>query len=238
MRDASLAVDRLVAGYVKGQPIVREVSFSLAPAEILAVFGPNGAGKSTLVKAIAGVAPVFAGAVHCGGSDLAGRPAHRIARAGIGYVPQVRNVFTEMSVRENLDLAIAMRQSRGPTLAEIYELFPDLEEMGRRRAGALSGGQRQMVAISRALLLGPSVLILDEPSAGLSPRNVDLVFQSLRQLRLHVPILLVEQNVKAALRIADRAMLLSEGTVRLSASAEELLDDPAVMETFLGGGSQ
>lgn len=238
MREAALAIDRLVAGYVKGQPIVREVSFSLAPAEILAVFGPNGAGKSTLVKAIAGVAPVFGGAVHCDGSDLAGKPAHRIARAGIGYVPQVKNVFTEMSVRENLDLAIAMRNGRGPTLAEIYELFPDLEEMGRRRAGALSGGQRQMVAISRALLLGPSVLILDEPSAGLSPRNVDLVFESLRQLRLHVPILLVEQNVKAALKIADRALLLAEGSVRLSASASELLDDPAVMETFLGGGPQ
>ncbi|MEW5422573.1 ABC transporter ATP-binding protein [Amorphus sp. 3PC139-8] len=238
MREASLTVDRLIAGYVKGQPIVREVSLSLAPAEILAVFGPNGAGKSTLVKAIAGVAPVFGGAIHCGGSDLAGKPAHRIARAGIGYVPQVKNVFTEMSVRENLDLAIAMRNGRGPTLAEIYELFPDLQEMGRRRAGALSGGQRQMVAISRALLLGPSVLILDEPSAGLSPRNVDLVFQSLRQLRLHVPILLVEQNVKAALKIADRALLLADGSVRLSASASELLDDPAVMETFLGGGTK
>jgi branched-chain amino acid transport system ATP-binding protein len=234
MAEVVLRIEELVAGYVRAAPVVRGASLELEGGELLALFGPNGAGKSTLAKAVAGVAPVFSGRVVYAGENLVGMPPHRIARLGIGYVPQVANVFTELTVHENLALARAMRRRQGPSIEDMTALFPELERFARYPAGRLSGGQRQMVAIARALLGGPEVLILDEPSAGLSPGNVALVFQRLKQLTAHVSIVLVEQNVHAALAIADRGALLVEGTVRLVRPAGELLADRTVVAAFLG----
>ncbi len=235
MAEPVLRIDKLVSGYAEGAPIVRGVSFDLQAGEILALFGPNGAGKSTLVKAIAGIAPVFDGMALCDRRNIAKEPAHRRARYGIGFVPQVANVFAELTVRENLELALAMRKRPGPSIKDVSELFPDLQRFMRQYAGKLSGGQRQMVAIARALIGGPRVLILDEPSAGLSPANVGKVFERLRSLTPQVSILLVEQNVRAALSIADRAILLAEGVIRLIKPTSEILSDRAVAEAFMGG---
>ncbi len=235
MAEPVLKIDHLVSGYAKDAPIVRGISLDLMPGEILALFGPNGAGKSTLVKAVVGIAPVFDGAVFCDGRDVAGEPAHRIVQYGVGFVPQVANVFAELTVRENLELALAMRKRPGPSIAEVGELFPDLERFSRQFAGRLSGGQRQMVAIARALIGGPRVLILDEPSAGLSPANVGKVFERLRALTPTISILLVEQNVRAALSIANRAILLAEGTIRLDKPTADILSDRAVAQAFMGG---
>ncbi len=235
MAEPVLRIDKLVSGYAEGAPIVRGVSFDLQAGEILALFGPNGAGKSTMVKAIAGIAPVFDGMALCDRRNIAKEPAHRRARYGIGFVPQVANVFAELTVRENLELALAMRKRPGPSIKDVSELFPDLQRFMRQYAGKLSGGQRQMVAIARALIGGPRVLILDEPSAGLSPANVGKVFERLRSLTPQVSILLVEQNVRAALSIADRAILLAEGVIRLIKPTSEILSDRAVAEAFMGG---
>lgn len=234
MAEPSLRIDHLVSGYAEGAPIVRGVSFDLQPGEILALFGPNGAGKSTLVKAIAGIVPVFDGVILCDGRDITKQPAHRIAQYGVGFVPQVANVFAELTVGENLELALAMRKRPGPSIRDVSELFPDLQRFIRQLAGRLSGGQRQMVAIARAMVGGPHVLILDEPSAGLSPANVAKIFERLRSLTPQVSILLVEQNVRAALSIADRAILLAEGVVRLVKPTSEILSDQAVSEAFMG----
>ena len=235
MPEPALRIENLISGYAMDSPIVRGVSLELNQGEILALFGPNGAGKSTLVKAVVGIAPVFDGAIFCAGRDIANQPAHRIVRHGVGFVPQVANVFADLTVRENLELALAMRKRQGPSIGEIAALFPDLRRFSKQLAGRLSGGQRQMVAIARALIGGPQILILDEPSAGLSPANVGKVFERLRALTPAISILLVEQNVRAALAIADRAILLAGGEVRLSRPTAEILSDRAVAQAFMGG---
>jgi len=232
MPDAVLRIDDVRAGYAAGSPIVDGVSLEVRPREIVALFGPNGAGKSTLVKAIAGTALLLAGRIDCGAIALAGLPPWQIARAGVGYVPQRGNVFTDMTVQENL--ALARGNTRGIALAEVLALFPDLTARRGAAVGTLSGGQRQMVAIGRALLSGPAILLLDEPSAGLSPKIVGELFAVLATLKQRVPILLVEQNVRAALTIADRAILLAEGRVRREATPAALLADPALAAAFLG----
>jgi branched-chain amino acid transport system ATP-binding protein len=235
MADAVLCVDDVYAGYVAGLPIVGGVSLRVWPGEIVALFGPNGAGKSTLVKAIAGTVPLFAGRISCAGMDLARRKPWQIARAGVGYVPQLGNVFTDMTVAENLAVGRpAGGTGRGLQLEEMLALFPDLAERRGAMVGTLSGGQRQMVAIGRALLGGPAVLLLDEPSAGLAPKVVKELFAALAMLKRRVPILLVEQNVLAAMAIADRAILLAEGRVRREATPAALLADPALASAFLG----
>jgi len=228
---AALAIEGLEAGYEPGLPIVRGASLSVDAGEIVAILGPNGAGKSTLVKAVAGLVPVFAGSVRLAGAEIAGRPAHLLARAGLGFVPQTDNVFAPLTVAENLELAAAVAhvpvKSR---LAELYALFPDLEKARRVDAGRLSGGQRQMLAMARALVPAPRVLILDEPSAGLSPKLVGLAFAKLVEIAASgVAVLLVEQNVKAALAIARRAAVLVEGRERVVAPAAELAA-PGVLE--------
>jgi len=238
MPEPALRLEQLVSGYVRGLPIVRGISLALAPGEILAVLGPNGAGKSTLVKAIAGIAPIFGGQILHDGRAIHGAAIHTIARGGIGYVPQVNNVFAEMTVRENLELGLTMRAGRpGPLLADMFDLFPDLARLGRQRAGTLSGGQRQMASIARALLGRPSLLMLDEPSAGLAPIYVTNLFAALRSLKQRTSILLVEQNVRAALACADRAVVLAEGQIRLDRPASALLSTPALSEIFLGAAS-
>lgn len=233
---AALTVAALEAGYEPGLPILRGASLSVATGDIVAILGPNGAGKSTLIKAIAGLVPITAGSVHLGGQEITATPAHLMVRQGLGFVPQTENVFADLSVADNLDLAVSiLKLAKKARLAEIYALFPDLARQRRLMAGQLSGGQRQMLAVARALVVSPRVLMLDEPSAGLSPRLVTLVFEKLVAIkRSGVTIILVEQNARAALAIADRAVILVEGKERLAGKARDLADDPQVAALYLG----
>jgi branched-chain amino acid transport system ATP-binding protein len=227
----------LVAGYEPGLPIVRGASIRVAPGELVVVLGPNGAGKSTLIKAIAGLVPVDGGTVLLEGRQITGLPAHRMIAAGIGFVPQTDNVFQTMTVEEQLRLVAAVlpRAARRAALDAAFALFPDLVRYRHARNGALSGGQRQMVAIASALLPGPKVLLLDEPSAGLSPKMVEAVLQKLREIRQRgVAIVLVEQNVRAALAVADRAYVMVEGVEQHEGTAAALMDDPVVAQLYLG----
>jgi len=235
---AALSVTNLVVGYDPGVPIVNGASLSLSPGEIVAVLGPNGAGKSTLIKAIAGVAPVRAGAVRLGDEDITRLPAHLLVRHGLAFVPQTDNVFTRLSIEDNLKLAAGVLKTgaRAGRIAEVYRLFPDLLRQRGLLAGRLSGGQRQMLAIARALIVGPRVLMLDEPSAGLSPKLVGIVFAKLAEIRAGgVSILLVEQNARAALAVADRGVVLVEGRNRHEGPAAELWGDARIAELYLGG---
>ena len=234
---AVLTVQDLVAGYEPGVPIVNGAWLIVAAGEIVAVLGPNGAGKSTLIKAIAGVAPIRSGAVYLD-EEITGLPAHMMVRQGLAFVPQTENVFTAMSVEDNLRLAagIFRRPNARRRIAEIYGFFPDLARQRRLLAGRLSGGQRQMAAIARALIVAPRVLMLDEPSAGLSPKLVEGVFARLAEIRASgVAIVLVEQNARAALAIADRGVILVEGRERHEGRAAELWGDARVAELYLGG---
>ncbi|MGN6103456.1 MAG: ABC transporter ATP-binding protein [Devosia sp.] len=228
----------LVAGYEPDLPIVRSVDFRLAKGELVAVLGPNGAGKSTFVKAVAGLVPILAGSAALGGRDITSTAPEEKVRHGLAFVPQTENVFATLSIEDNLRLAadILPRPSRPARIAALYKTFPDLAERPQRRAGELSGGQRQMLAIARALIVEPSVLILDEPSAGLSPKMVGEVFAALAAIkRSGVSILLVEQNVKAALAIADRAVILVDGRVGHEGTAAGLAHDPIIADLYLGG---
>ena len=235
---SALVVRELVAGYEPGVPIVNGASLTVAAGEIVAVLGPNGAGKSTLIKAIAGIAPIRSGAVFLGDQEITRLPAHRMVREGLAFVPQTENVFTGMSVEDNLRLAAGILPSdkRTRRIAEIYRFFPDLARQRRLLAGRLSGGQRQMAAIARALIAAPRVLMLDEPSAGLSPKLVEGVFARLAEIRASgVAIVLVEQNARAALAIADRGLVLVEGRNRHEGRAAELWGDARVAALYLGG---
>jgi branched-chain amino acid transport system ATP-binding protein len=237
MSDALLRVEELWAAYAPSAPIVNGVSLQAARGEIVAVLGPNGAGKSTLVKAMAGLVPVSAGRVQLAGKDITALPPHAMLASGLGFVPQTENVFATLSVHDNLLIgaqALA-RAQRAPQIAKIYALFADLARQRLLPAGRLSGGQRQMLAVGRALLVAPQVLLLDEPSAGLSPKVVAELFAHLRVIRASgVAIVLVEQNVRAALGVADRIEVLVEGRNRYSGAPSALAADPALAAFFLG----
>jgi len=232
----ALRIENVEGGYEPGLPILRGASVSVQRGEIVALLGPNGAGKSTLVKATAGLVPIWSGRVRLDGRDITAVPAHRMVHEGLGFVPQTENVFANLSVLENLQLAAALiAKSRRKPIEEMFALFPDLDRQRKLAAGRLSGGQRQMLAVARALVASPSVLMLDEPSAGLSPKLVGVVFERLQAVRAAgVTILLVEQNVKAALGIADRAVVLVEGRERLEGPARELAEDPRMAGLYLG----
>jgi branched-chain amino acid transport system ATP-binding protein len=235
---AILAVDGLVAGYEPGVPIVRGVSIDAKEGEIVILLGPNGAGKSTLVKAIAGLVPVFAGSVRLAGQETTGVPAHEIVHRGLAFVPQTENVFTAMTIEENLQLSghVLSKPARARQIESMYGFFPDLARQRRLAAGRLSGGQRQMLAIARALMIQPKLLMLDEASAGLSPKLVESVFAKLIDIRRSgVTILLIEQNARAALAIGDRAYVLAEGQNRHEGHAADLWSDPVVARLYLGG---
>jgi branched-chain amino acid transport system ATP-binding protein len=232
----ALVVEQLEAAYEPGLPIVRGANLQVETGEIVAILGPNGAGKSTLVKAVAGLVPVTGGRSLLFGRDITRVPAHRMVFEGLAFVPQTENVFVNLSIAENLELAAAIvRADRRERLDPVYDMFPDLARQRNLPAGQLSGGQRQMLAVARALITRPRLLVLDEPSAGLSPKLVGLVFDKLREVRASgVTVLLVEQNVKAALALADKAAVLVEGRERLFAPAAELLDDERVAALYLG----
>ena len=237
MSGAALVVEDLVAGYEPGLPIVRGATLEARAGEIFALLGPNGSGKSTLVAAVAGLVAVESGRVLLDGEDVTGRPAHRLARAGVGVVPQTANVFTRLTVEDHLALAAAAlaRGERRQRVSAMYELFPDLAARRRLAAGRMSGGQRQMLALARALVPSPQVLLLDEPSAGLAPTLVDVVLGRLRDARaLGVTIVLVEQNTRAALAVADRGCVLVEGYPRLTGTAAELASNAEVARLYLG----
>jgi branched-chain amino acid transport system ATP-binding protein len=233
-----LEAERIEAGYVRGMPIVHDVSVAASSGEIVTIIGPNGAGKSTLLKAIVGLLPLESGSVRLGQHDIGGLSADRIVASGIGFVPQTANVFASLTVEENLRVGAHLLP--GPRLKSqlerAYQRYPMLFERRRSPAGVLSGGERQTVAIARALMTEPRILILDEPTASLAPKAVGEVFGRLRALAdAGVAILMVEQNARAALRISDRAYVLAEGRNRLAGPARDLLEDARLGQAFLGG---
>lgn len=232
-----LQVNGLVAGYEPGLSIVKGASIRAAEAEIVVILGPNGAGKSSLIKAIAGLVPITAGQVLLDGHDITAVPAHLKIRQGLAFVPQTENIFPLMTVEENLHVAggILPRAEVAPRIAEMFETFPDLARQRALMAGSLSGGQRQMLAVARALIVRPRVLMLDEPSAGLSPKLVEQVFARLSEIRqAGLTIVLVEQNARAALAIGDRAYVLVEGREAHEGTAKTLWDNPLIAELYLG----
>jgi branched-chain amino acid transport system ATP-binding protein len=232
-----LTATDIVAGYAGGLPVVHGISADVASREIVTLIGPNGAGKSTFLKAIAGLIAPESGRVTLGEREITALPAHRVVAAGIGYVPQSGNVFTTLTLHENLKVgAHTVRGELAARLERAYALFPVLAEKRRQLARALSGGQRQMLAIARALMTEPKLLLLDEPTAGLAPQVVGEVFRLLRRLaESGVAILMVEQNARAALQASDRGYVLAEGRNRIAGRAADLLADARVAEAFLGG---
>jgi branched-chain amino acid transport system ATP-binding protein len=232
-----LEVKSLVAGYEPGLAIVKGASIHVDAGEIVVLLGPNGAGKSSLIKAIAGLVPISGGEVWLEGQDITAVPAHQKIRRGLAFVPQTENIFPLMTVTENLAVCggILPRAEVAGRMDEMFQMFPDLARQRNLVAGSLSGGQRQMLAVARALLVGPRVLMLDEPSAGLSPKLVGQVFADLQAIRDRgVTILLVEQNARAALSIGDRAYVLVEGREAHEGPARGLMDDPVIAELYLG----
>ena len=227
----------MTGGY-GGAEIIHEVSVRIAPAEIVVLIGPNGAGKSSVMNAVLGRLRIDGGRVRLAGRDITGVPPEQVVRQGVCYVPQTGNVFPNLSVNENLEMGAYIRTDDfRPRIEEMYTLFPPLAERRGAPAGTLSGGQRQMVAIAKALMVEPVILLLDEPTAGLSPRFRGDIFRVVREINARgTPILMVEQNARQALAIADRGYVLVDGRNRLEGTGAGLLADPDVGAMFLGGG--
>jgi branched-chain amino acid transport system ATP-binding protein len=233
-----LSVDRISAGY-GGLDVLQEVSLQVAPQELVAIIGPNGAGKSTVLKSVMGLIRVSAGEIRFAGEPITGRRTDRLVHLGLGYVPQGRIVFPQMTVLENLQMGAFTVSDRGQVreaLDFVIRLFPRLGERSGQLAGTMSGGEQQMVALGRALMTHPRLVLLDEPSLGLAPRFVDMVFDQLIALRDQgIAIALVEQNAARALQVAHRAYVLELGRNRFEGSAQELAADERVRRMYLGG---
>ncbi|HUF33887.1 MAG TPA: ABC transporter ATP-binding protein [Acidimicrobiales bacterium] len=231
-----LAAESLVAGYIPGVDILNGCNLELAEGEIVGIIGPNGAGKSTLLKAIFGLVPVRTGAVRLRGEVITNLPAHSLVSKGVGYVPQTQNVFPSLTIAENLEMGAYLRpKGLKERLELVADLFPLLAERSGQRCSALSGGERQMVAMARALMMDPSVLLLDEPSAGLSPAFQDQVFTRVREINeAGVSIIMVEQNASRCLQVSHRGYVLDQGTNAYTGTGTELLEDPKVIELYLG----
>ena len=231
-----IEVKNVVGGY-GGAPILNGVNIAIERSDIGVIVGPNGAGKSTTLKAIFGLLRVTEGAVTFDGEDITNAMPDRLVPMGLSFVPQEKNVFTSLSVEENLEMgAFIRRDDFSGTLEEIYAMFPVLREKRRQPAGELSGGQRQMVAMGRALMSKPKLLMLDEPSAGLSPRYVIEIFEHIVSVnKAGVGILMVEQNARQALAFASRGFVLTQGQNRFTGTGPELIADPEVARSFLGG---
>lgn len=234
--DPLVVIDQVVAGYVPEVNILNGCDLVLEQGELVGIIGPNGAGKSTLLKALFGLIPVREGTVTYRGEDITGMVAHQLVSRGIGYVPQTNNVFPRLTVEENLEMGLYLRpKAFRQRMAAVADLFPLLGERRRQRAGSLSGGERQMLAMGRALMMEPSVLLLDEPSAGLSPVFQDEVFIRCAQInRAGVSIIMVEQNARRCLEICHRGYVLDQGRNAYTDSGQDLLEDPKVIELYLG----
>ena len=236
MTSPVLQVEGVSVGY-GGSPVVRELSLELSPGEILGLIGPNGAGKSTTLHALMGLVPLRAGDVRLDGRSLRGRSPETIARSGMALVPEGRRLFGELTVEENLQLGLAGRRKNGAAgdpLDDAYALFPILEEFRARPAGVLSGGQQQQLAIARALVAGPRVLLLDEPSLGLAPTVVDLVFSTLGTIRDRgLAILLVEQRAQRTVALADQTHVLANGELRLTLTPADAADTERMVAAYL-----
>ena len=236
MSDPVLVGEDIIAGYLPGLDILTGTNFELGDGELVGIIGPNGAGKSTLVKAMFGLVTIRSGQVRLRGEDITNLKAHSLVAKGVGYVPQTNNVFPNLTIEENLEMGIYQDPRRFAERFDLVaELFPLLGERRSQRAGLLSGGERQMLAMGRALMMQPSVLFLDEPSAGLSPSNQDEVFRRVRLINeTGVSIVMVEQNARRCLLIADRAYVLDQGRNAYEGSGTDLLHDPKVIELYLG----
>jgi ABC-type branched-subunit amino acid transport system ATPase component len=235
-----LCTDELTAGYDRS-PVVHGVSISVTPAEVVSIVGPNGSGKSTLLKAIVGVVETLSGAVRIGGRDVTGWASEEIARIGVGYVPQVDDVFPPLTVHENLEMGGYLLKSRQiePRIDHVMSIFPRLRQMSSRRAAKLSGGERKMLAMGRALMLGPALVVLDEPTANLAPAIAHTVLQEhVRQLAATgASVLVVEQRARAVLEISDRTYVLGGGRIQMEGTPADLSNSPEFVDSFLGAGA-
>jgi branched-chain amino acid transport system ATP-binding protein len=235
MNKTILECNGIAAGYVKGLNILQGVDLVVNDGEIVSIIGPNGAGKSTLLKAIMSLIKVSAGRFYINGVEKTNLSTHKIVMEGIGYVPQVANVFPSLTIEENLEIGSWSIKNKREAIKKTFSDFPMLSDRKKDKAGNLSGGQRQILALARALITSPNLLLLDEPSAGLSPVAINEVFSSIKEINdSGVSILLVEQNAKRALAFSDRGYVLDQGRNAYQGNGEDLLNDPRVIDLYLG----
>ena len=236
MNKTVIECNGIAAGYVKGLNILQGVDLIVHEKEIVSIIGPNGAGKSTLLKAIMGIINISGGRFFINGLEKTNTPTHQIVSEGVGYVPQVENVFPSLTIEENLEIGSwSVKDNIKQSISKIFGDFPMLKERQKDKAGNLSGGQRQILALARALVTSPNILLLDEPSAGLSPVAIKEVFEIVKEINSRgVAILLVEQNATRALNFSDRGYVLDQGRNAYQGKGQELLKDPRVVDLYLG----
>ena len=236
MNKTVIECNGIAAGYVKGLNILQGVDLIVNEKEIVSIIGPNGAGKSTLLKAIMGIINISGGRFFINGVEKTNTPTHQIVSEGVGYVPQVENVFPSLTIEENLEIGSwSVKDNIKQSISKIFDDFPMLKERQKDKAGNLSGGQRQILALARALVTSPNILLLDEPSAGLSPVAIKEVFEIVKEINSRgVAILLVEQNATRALNFSDRGYVLDQGRNAYQGKGQELLNDPRVVDLYLG----
>ena len=236
MNKTVIECNGIAAGYVKGLNILQGIDMIINEKEIVSIIGPNGAGKSTLLKAIMGIINISGGRFFIDGVEKTNTPTHQIVKEGVGYVPQVENVFPSLTIEENLEIGSwSIDTSIKQSISKIFDDFPMLKERRKDKAGNLSGGQRQILALARALTTSPKILLLDEPSAGLSPVAIKEVFEIVKEINSKgVAILLVEQNAKRALNFSDRGYVLDQGRNAYQGKGQELLNDPRVVDLYIG----